>query len=213
MTVKVRLLERVLRTLPVSAELNPYLDAAVIVLISALIVYTKLQNVSVLAEVSTVLYLSLRQLTLICVGRDSVFGLESRIWFKKVPELLAVSRMKNWHAVQHIVSTQDADLSTHLSTEVAPHLSVIPTDNFRLESHARRGEVATAARDIQRRSADDPICCAGSRSSCGLIGSSCCSCGSSRTSLCEAPDLQQEWRGLPVHPQSRRRRLGDSCAG
>jgi len=35
----------------------------------------------------------LSRLTFSAVGRESVFGLESLIWFKKVPELLDVSRM------------------------------------------------------------------------------------------------------------------------
>lgn len=35
-------------------------------------------------------------LTLIWVGRESVLGLDNRIWFKNVPELLDVSRMKNY---------------------------------------------------------------------------------------------------------------------
>jgi len=59
--------------------------------VSALVVHAQLQYVSVLLV--SVVNVILSRLTFSAVGRESVFGLESLIWFKKVPELLDVSRM------------------------------------------------------------------------------------------------------------------------
>ena len=90
-------LEIVLAALPFASDLDLHFDTAVHFFRSALVIDTKLNDIAILQGHSSTTDRPkiVERHTLIGYGRDSVFGFESLMWFKNVPDDDFVSRTKN----------------------------------------------------------------------------------------------------------------------